>query len=65
MYIAGSIVFAGNTVKTTKHTLEKELTFISYLYIVILTVIFILFFTNGVYTQNVVLSLLTNSVWTV
>ena len=48
MYIAGSIVFAGNTVKTTKHTSEKELTFISYLYIVILTVIFILFFIQTV-----------------
>ena len=65
MYIARSIVFAGKTVKTTKHTSEKELTFISYLYTVILTVIFILFFTNGVYTQKVVLSLLRNSVWTV
>ena len=26
MYITGSIVFAENTVKTTKHTWEKELT---------------------------------------
>ena len=48
MYIARSIVFAGKTVKTTKHTSEKELTFISYLYTAILTVIFILFFIQTV-----------------